>query len=142
MKVLIIGGTGQISRSISRQFLEAGIELTLFNRGKTNLPGLGGYRSIIGDRNDLKEFDILMAGAGTFDCVIDMVCFLPEQAESLERVFGNRIGQLIFCSSAAVYQRPASRYPITEAEPLIPTSSYGQNKARCERVLQSAQEHN
>jgi nucleoside-diphosphate-sugar epimerase len=142
MKVLILGGTGQISQSISRQFLEAGIELTLFTRGKTNLPGLSGYRSMIGDRNDLIKFEIQMADAGTFDCVIDMICFTPEQAESLVRVFGNRIGQLIFCSSAAVYQRPASKYPITEAEPLIPTSSYGQNKARCERVLLSAQEKN
>ena len=55
MKVLILGGTGQISQSISRQFLEAGIELTLFTRGKTNLPGLSGYRSMIGDRNDFNR---------------------------------------------------------------------------------------
>ncbi len=142
MKVLIIGGTGQISRSISRQFMETGIELTIFNRGKTILPDLSGYHSILGDRNDLKEFETQMAEAGTFDCVIDMVCFLPEQAESLVRAFGNRIGQLIFCSSAAVYQRPASKYPITESEPLIPTSVYGQNKARCEEVLMAAHKQN
>lgn len=142
MKVLIIGGTGQISRSISRQFLAAGVDLTLYHRGKTALAELAGYRAITGDRQNYALFQEQMAESGPFDCVIDMVCFLPEQAESLVRAFGGRIGQLIFCSSAAVYQRPASRYPVTEAEPLIPTSSYGQNKAECERVLMAAHEQN
>ena len=35
MNILIIGGTGLISTSISRQLLEAGHNLTLFNRGQT-----------------------------------------------------------------------------------------------------------
>ncbi len=52
MKILIIGGTGQISRHISRFFLEAGAELTLFHRGKTRLPSLAGCDVILGDRND------------------------------------------------------------------------------------------
>ena len=140
MKVLIIGGTGQISRAISSQFLEAGVQLTLFHRGKTSLPELTGYQSIIGDRKDFASFERLVQQAGPFDCVIDMVCFLPEEAESLTRAFGNRVGQIILCSSAAVYQRPANRYPITESEPLLPTSSYGHNKARCEQILMSAHE--
>ncbi len=140
MKVLIIGGTGQISRAISRQFLQAGVDLTLFQRGKTILSDLSGYHSILGDRQDFSRFERQMAEAGSFDCVIDMICFQPDEARSLIQAFRNRIGQLIFCSTAAVYQRPASRYPITEAEPLKPTSLYGRNKARCEQVLQQAQE--
>ncbi|RPI35076.1 MAG: hypothetical protein EHM70_00755 [Chloroflexota bacterium] len=35
MRVLIVGGTGQISRAISRIFLEAGEDLTLYHRGRT-----------------------------------------------------------------------------------------------------------
>ncbi len=142
MKILIIGGTGQISRHISRFLLEAGVELTLFHRGKTLLPTLSGCSVVFGDRDDFSSFERQMAEAGQFDCVIDMVCFTPEQAESLVRAFAGRIGQLIFCSSAAVYQRPASRYPVTESEPLIPTSEYGRNKARCEQILMAAHERN
>lgn len=142
MKVLIIGGTGQISRSISRQFLAAGADLTLYHRGKTALADLDGYHAITGDRQNYACFEKQMDEAGRFDCVIDMVCFLPEQAESLVRAFKKRTDQLIFCSTAAVYQRPASRYPITEAEPIIPTSSYGQNKALCEQVLMAAHRQN
>lgn len=140
MKCLIIGGTGQISREISRQLRSAGADLTLFHRGFTRLPELSGYRSILGDRRDFASFESQMKQAGTFDCVIDMVCFLPEEAQSLVRAFKGRTGQVIFCSSAAVYQRPTSRYPVTEAEPLRPTSAYGQNKARCEQILLTAHE--
>ncbi len=56
MKILIIGGTGLISTSISRQLISAGHELTLYNRGET-IPRLPeGYRSIKGDRNDFVNF--------------------------------------------------------------------------------------
>jgi nucleoside-diphosphate-sugar epimerase len=140
LKILIIGGTGQISQVISRLFLDAGDDLTLYNRGKTKIHALCGYKTIHGDRKDLATFERLLGKAGPFDCVIDMICFEPEDAESLIRIFGGQIGQLILCSTAAVYQRPASRYPITEAEPLLATSSYGRNKAHCERILFEAQE--
>jgi nucleoside-diphosphate-sugar epimerase len=138
MKVLIIGGTGQISRAISRIFLEAGEDLTLYHRGKTATSSLASYQTIIGDRTDLLRFEQQMERAGAFDCVIDMVCYRPEEAQSLKRAFKGRTGQVILCSSAAVYRRPAIRYPITEAELLQPTSAYGQNKARCEQILLEA----
>jgi nucleoside-diphosphate-sugar epimerase len=140
VKVLIIGGTGQISRIISRLFLEAGEDLTLYHRRSTPLSVPTGYQSILGNRQDFASFERQMNAAGAFDCVIDMVCYKPEEAESLVRAFTGRIGQLILCSSAAVYQRPASRYPITESEPLLATSLYGRNKARCEQILLAAQQ--
>lgn len=138
MKTLIIGGTGQISRAISRQILQTGDSLTLYHRGQTNLPELQGAQHILGDRRDFETFERQMAAAGPFDCVIDMVCFSPEEAESLVRAFRGQIGQLILCSTAAVYQRPASHYPVTEAEPLRPNSEYGRGKLRCEQILQAA----
>jgi uncharacterized protein YbjT (DUF2867 family) len=41
MKVIIIGGTGNISTAVSRLAVEHGIELQLLNRGKgaSTLPG-------------------------------------------------------------------------------------------------------
>ena len=54
------------------------------------------------------------------------------------RAIRGRTGQLILCSTAAVYQRPASRYPVTEDEPVLPTSPYGRDKARCEQILMAA----
>ncbi|HXX62807.1 MAG TPA: NAD-dependent dehydratase, partial [Bacteroidota bacterium] len=42
MKALFIGGTGNISTSVSRLCLERGVELSLLNRGKraSALPGV------------------------------------------------------------------------------------------------------
>jgi nucleoside-diphosphate-sugar epimerase len=140
VNILIIGGTGQISRAITRQFLETGNTVTIFHRGHTLVQGLERVQTILGDRRDFQTFERQMSETNPFDCVIDMVCYTPQEAESLVRAFRGRIGQLILCSSAAVYQRPASRYPVTEKEPLLPTSSYGRDKARCEQILFNAHE--
>ena len=35
MRILIISGTGLISTAMTRQLLEKGVDVTLFNRGKT-----------------------------------------------------------------------------------------------------------
>jgi nucleoside-diphosphate-sugar epimerase len=75
-----------------------------------------------------------------FDCVIDMVCFLPEEAKSSIRAFRGRVRQYIFCSTMDVYTKPAKRYPIKEDEERQPSSSfpYAVNKAACENVLLEA----
>lgn len=140
MRVLVIGGTGLISTAITRFLVERGDDVALYNRGKTEPRIPPGPDIIFGDRKDYTSFESQMAKAGLFDCVIDMVCYEPEEAESLVRAFRGRAGQIIFCSTAAVYRRPAGRYPLCEDEPRLPISSYGINKARCEDILLAANE--
>jgi nucleoside-diphosphate-sugar epimerase len=140
MKILIIGGTGLISTAITRSLVERGDHVTLYNRGQTEARIPDGPKRIYGDRTDHAAFEMQIADTGSFDCVIDMICYSPEEAESAVRAFRGRIGQLIFCSTAAVYSRPASRYPIREDEPRLASSSYGRNKARCEDILMAAHE--
>jgi nucleoside-diphosphate-sugar epimerase len=79
-----------------------------------------------------------MAEAAHFDCVMDMVGFVPEDAESVIRAFTGRIGHFIFCSTVCTYGGPASHYPIREDEPRRPIGSYGANKVRCEDILMEA----
>jgi nucleoside-diphosphate-sugar epimerase len=138
MKVLIIGGTGLISTAITGQLVERGDEVTLFNRGQTEPRIPAGVKQVHGDRKDYGAFESAMASLGTFDCVIDMICFLPEEAESDVRAFSGRAGRFIFCSTVDVYSRPASRYPYTEDEPHHPVSEYGRNKAACEALFREA----
>lgn len=140
MKVLIIGGTGLISTTITRQMLEQGIDLTLYNRGKSEARTPDGARQLRGDRNDLAAFERQMAEAGNFDCVIDMICFEAEQAESAVRAFRGRVEQFILCSTVDVYSKPAHRYPILENEPRRGNNDYGRNKIKCEDVLMAAHE--
>jgi nucleoside-diphosphate-sugar epimerase len=138
LKILIIGGTGLISTSITRQLLERGEDVTLYNRGKSEARIPEGAKTLTGDRREYAAFEAQMAEAGHFDCVIDMVGFSPDDAESVVRAFKGRIGHFIFCSTVCVYGGPSSRYPIREDEPRIPTGSYGANKVKCEDILLAA----
>jgi len=138
MKVLIIGGTGLISTAISRQLLQRGDEVTLFNRGKSEVRFGDGAQFLHGDRKDYAAFEAQMAEAGNFDCVIDMIGFVPDDAESAIRAFRGRIDHYIFCSTVCVYGGPASHYPIRENEERTPTGAYGANKTLCEAILLSA----
>jgi nucleoside-diphosphate-sugar epimerase len=142
MRILIIGGTGLISTAISRQLLERGdVELWHYNRGKSppKLPLPGEVRVIQGDRTDHPAFEARLRAEPPFDCVIDMIGFLPAEAESLVRAVRGRARQVIFCSTVDVYDKPASRYPITEEEGRSGLNDYGRNKVRSEDVLLEAE---
>src|SRR5207302_4866733 len=117
---------------------DRGDDVTLYNRGKSEARVLAGFKTMQGDRKEYAAFEKQMTGAGAFDCVIDMVGFVPEDAESVVRAFRGRIGQFIFCSTACVYGGPVTRFPIREDEPRTPTGSYGANKVRCEDILMEA----
>jgi nucleoside-diphosphate-sugar epimerase len=141
MKILIVGGTGLISTSITRLLLERGDEVTHYNRGKLDLyPVPPEVRQIRGDRTDYAAFERQTGQAGQFDCAIDMVGYTPGDAESAARAFRGRVGHFIFCSTVDVYLKPASRYPYVEDEGYGGLNTYSSNKVVCERVLRAAHE--
>ena len=142
MRILIIGGTGTISTGITRLLVEQGHDLVLYNRGQRPRQVEGDYEVVIGDRKDVSTFEKQMQEAGTFDCVIDMYCFLPEEAKDAIRIFSGRAGQYIYCSSVDAYTKPSATYPITESVERNPpeTFPYGRNKMLCENLLLDADE--
>jgi nucleoside-diphosphate-sugar epimerase len=136
VKILIIGGSGLISTAITRQLVERGDDITLYNRGKTPLRAEGPIKLVKGDRTDFPTFEKQLAGLGTFDCVIDMVCFEPEEAQSAIRACQGRAGQFIFCSTVTVYNKAGDGYPLTELAPRDnPVGRYAQMKSRCEDIF-------
>jgi nucleoside-diphosphate-sugar epimerase len=138
VKVLVIGGTGLISTAICRFLVERGDDVTAYNRGRREWRIPPQVKHMAGDRSDHAAFERQMAEAGTFDCVIDMICFQPPEAESDLRAFRGRAGHLVFCSTVDVYAKPAGRYPYRENEPRRPLNSYGRGKAECEDILLAA----
>jgi len=144
MRVLIIGGTGLISTVITRLLIEREHEVFIYNRGIRESEIPDGTVRILGNRRERDQFEAQMTEAGNFDCVIDMICFTPEDAESAVRAFRGRIGQYILCSTVAVYNKSVKRYPITEDAELNPAPSfvYAYNKARCEDIILKAHERN
>ena len=56
MNVLILGGTGVISRAIVQRLLDSDHDVTLFNRGNRTLAFQKEVRQITGDRLDRGRF--------------------------------------------------------------------------------------
>jgi len=141
MKVLVIGGTGNISRWFVPHLIECGYEVTLYNRGNHDMSFQGQVKMITGDRTDYVIFEKQMLGMDFFDCVIDMVGFEPDDAESAVRAFKGRIGQYIFCSTVDVFNKQPQSYPITEAgfRSASQTFPYAFKKLAMERIFQRAQ---
>lgn len=138
MKLLILGGTGTISREIVRQALQKNHDVTIFNRGSQKTPYEKDIRVITGDRHDGDAFTKLASEVNA-DVVIDMICFQEEDARQTVETFRGRAKQLIFTSSIAAYDRPYHSYPIREeCESLSkdPAFVYGFRKAEMERYLQ------
>ena len=138
MKILIIGGTGLISTPLTSYLLSRGDEVTLYNRGGTVSRLPDGARVLRGDRRHYDAFENQMHRGGYFDCVIDMVGFGPQDAESAVRAFSGRTAHYVFCSTVDVYRKPATRLPYTEAESYGGLNLYGINKVSCERILLAA----
>lgn len=135
MKILIIGGTGTISASISRRLADIGHELYVINRGNANDRLQANINFIEADINDEKTVSESL-GDMTFDAVCDFIGFVQPQLERDFRLFGGRTGQFVYISSASAYNKPLSDYVITEGTSLAnPYWEYSRNKIRCEEYL-------
>ena len=136
LKVLIIGGTGNISSSVSRLTVEKGYSLTILNRG--NNERIEGAEHITGDAGDERSLRKALAGR-TWDVAVDFIAFNEADALKDIAVFSGRVGQFIFISSASCYAKPVRSYPINESVPLSnPYSPYAQNKIKAEMALMEA----
>lgn len=135
MDVLLVGGTGTISTGITKQLVEEGHDVTLFNRGETEAE-IPDVEIIQGDRTEFDRFERRLSSTDGFDCIVDMVCFTPEEARSAVRAYDGVAEQVIFCSTVDVYHRPVDSLPVREDAPHDPNvSEYGRQKSACEDVF-------
>jgi nucleoside-diphosphate-sugar epimerase len=139
LKVLFIGGTGIISSACSRRAVAAGIDLTVLNRGRTTLRALpDGAEVIHGDVRDPVSINAAV-GHRRFDVVVDFLAFTPDHVQVDIDLFGGRVAQYVFISSASAYQTPPGRLPIVESTPLRnPYWQYSRDKIACEELLVAA----
>lgn len=136
MKVLFIGGTGNISSASSRLAIQRGIDLYHLNRGSANVH-IGGVKTLQGDIRNLTSLYVLEEHQ--WDVVVNWIAFTPDDIERDIAFFKDRTKQYIFISSASCYQTPLSYPIITESTPLCNNLwDYSQNKIQCEDRLQQA----
>ena len=139
MKVLFIGGTGNISTPSSRLALLMGMDLYHLNRGTSKVK-IKGVKTILGDIDQPNDWQELKTHQ--WDVVVNWIAFTPTDIDRDIKLFKGRTKQYIFISSASCYQTPL-RYPIiTESTPLCNNLwDYSQDKIRCEdRLMQAYRE--
>lgn len=138
MNILLLGGTGQISSGIVKALLARGVDVTVLNRGHSDDRLGPDVRRLVADRNDAAALEQTISAAGSWDVVIDMICYRPEQAEVALRLFRGRCAHFIFCSTVCVYGNTQTIIPTTEDTPPHPHSTYGRDKLACEQLVLAA----
>ncbi|MCF8240941.1 MAG: SDR family oxidoreductase [Melioribacteraceae bacterium] len=141
MKVLFIGGTGNISQPVSRLCVEKNIDLYLLNRGLSG-SSVAGATVVNADinneqsiKNKLKDHD--------WDVVVNWIAFTEHDVIRDYNLFSGKTKQYIFISSASAYQKPLQNPVITESTPLEnPFWEYSRNKIACEKKLNELHQQN
>ncbi|PTY08472.1 NAD-dependent dehydratase [Opitutaceae bacterium EW11] len=134
MRILFIGGTGNISTACTELAMRQGHRVTLLNRGRR--PARVQATDVISA--DLRDATAVAAALGqrTWDAVVNFIAFKPEDIERDLALFRGRCAQYVFVSSASCYQRPVLHYLVTESTPLVnPFWQYSRDKIACEDRL-------
>jgi 2'-hydroxyisoflavone reductase len=141
MRVLILGGTSFVGRTIVEDLLAHGHTPTIFNRGRTGAELFRGVERLVGDR-DSGHYEAL--AGGSWDAVVDVCGYVPRHVEQALAALGDRFGRYAFISTGMVYDHLAVQAEITESSPRLPPhegsefvddNSYGPLKVACEDAL-------
>jgi Nucleoside-diphosphate-sugar epimerases len=141
MKILMIGGSGNISWHCTNKLLENGHDVYVLNRKCTILTRRElnpNAKRIVADINDLQSVKQLL-GNTKFDIVADFICYKMEDAQRDIELFGHNTKHFIFISSAGNYKREGYCLPITEERELTSINwEYSKNKIQCEQIFMKA----
>ena len=134
MKILFLGGTGNISADCAALLHQRGHEILVLSRGKTAVPP--GYRAVQADRKDPAAMRTALKGLQP-EAVVNFLGYdLPDVQVDYD-LFNGVVRQYVFISSTVVYAKPPPRLPVTEDTPLgNPYWDYAEKKLACEGWLQ------
>ena len=140
MRVLFLGGTGNISTACVEYALARGHQVGILTRGQRPSPFARGVELLLGDRDDAGSLG--KAAQGRWDAVVDFLAYRPAQVDLVTKVLAGRTGQYVFIGTAAAYDKPNARLPLTEDAPLAnPFWEYARLKIACEeRVVRAHQQ--
>jgi len=151
MNVLIIGGAGYIGSHVTREFLDRGHAVTVFDNFSSGLRE-NLFREAAFVYGTIMDYHgLLEACRGNIDAVVHLAAFkaagesmIKPEKYSINNINGTvhilnamaetGIKYMIFSSSAAVYGEP-EYLPLDENHPVKPENYYGFTKLEIERIM-------
>jgi 2'-hydroxyisoflavone reductase len=137
VKVLVMGGTRMMGDATVRHLLDAGHEVTVFNRGSRVPDWAGRVTQVLGDRD--VAADLAQVSELDVDTVVDFSAYRGEQSVALVAVLPPGV-HLVHCSTGAVYA-PVPQLPWAEDSPIGPWAlwgDYAREKLATEHAARSA----
>lgn len=140
MKVLFIGGNGNISWYCTETAINLGQEVWELNRGislKTRRPIQQNVHKLTGNIRNVNEINELIKDL-KFDVVCDFLCFNEEHAKNAIKMFENKTKQYIYVSTESVFKRAKGNEPYNEKSPKYEENeacSYIDGKLKAENVF-------
>ncbi len=143
MDLLILGGTVFLGRHLVDAALDAGHQVTLFNRGRHGAELFPQVEKLRGDRDGGLD---ALAGR-RWDAVIDTCGYVPRLVRASAELLAGSVAHYTFISSISVY-RDLDQAPVDEHSPVgiladptveeITGETYGPLKALCEQAAEAA----
>jgi len=153
MKVLLTGGAGYIGSHVTLNLLDKNHEVTVIDNLSTGNENLipKNARFIKCDINNLTKIESIIQNEN-FDSLMHFAAFIkveesmqfPEKyfennAFNSDKLFKiciqNKLVNIVFSSTAAVYGNPLNQETISENNQLNPINPYGESKAKAENYL-------
>lgn len=147
-RVLILGGSWFLGRTIAEKAVAQDCEVTIFRRGHSG-SDVDGVATVRGDRTKPEDLARLTE-AGEWDVVIDTSSFVPRETLHLARMLEPVAARYLLVSTVSVYEQWPLE-PLSEASPVLDCpsdagpgygydgdpgpSTYGFGKAGCERAV-------
>ena len=138
MRLLIIGGTGQLSGRVTALAKAAGHEVWVLNRGSKPVPS--GVHALVADRGDDSAVRCALDAASvTWDAVLDCICMSADDARQDMSLLAGRTARLVVVSTDSVYHPAHKTVPQDENAPVyLDDGGYGARKRQMEEIFLAA----
>lgn len=134
MCILILGGTGEISRYVVKKCRDQGHRVVVLNRGNKRTLHIRGVDYRYADTNRREE--LVSAAGGDYDKIIDFTTYDKDVMEMKIDTLQKMCRHYIFISSVASYERKEGCKYYTEDMALGNSKwPYGHKKSCCEELL-------
>jgi 2'-hydroxyisoflavone reductase len=140
MRILILGGSQFVGRWMTQAALDAGHQVTMFNRGQSNPHLFDDVEKLTGDRNG----DLSALEGRQWDAVIDTSAYTPRQVSATADLLKDSARHYLFVSTMMVYadfkqnglnEDSAVGKLEDESVEVVNVKTYGPLKALCEREV-------